>query len=499
MSLKKNILANYASQLYVTAAGILMVPLYIRYMGAEAYGLVGFFAMLQAWFNLLDMGLTPTMARESARFHGGAISVLEYRRLARALEGVFAAIALLGGALLFALSGQIAAGWLNASQLPVAEITRALQLMAGIIALRWMGGLYRGVITGAEKLVWLSGVNSAVATLRFVAVLPVLMFVSATPLAFFGFQLAVAVLELAVLAWLSYRLLPPIPAGQRIRWEWAPLKPVLKFSLSIAFTSSVWVLVTQTDKLVLSKILPLADYGYFTVAVLVASGIMIVSGPISSAIMPRMTRLQAEGQHEQLIAVYRQATQLVTVLAVPVALVLGFFAPQVLWAWTGDAALVAKAAPALALYAAGYGLLAVGAFPYYLQYAKGDLKLHLIGNALFVLLLIPSVVWAATHYGMTGAGWAWLISNAVYFLVWTPLVHWRFAPGLHTRWLGRDVLQPSAPPIIIATLLASFILWPDSRLWLWLGLLAAGGLFVLLAAACANQLGFIQRFFRHAA
>ena len=311
MSLKKNILANYASQLYVTAAGILMVPLYIRYMGAEAYGLVGFFAMLQAWFNLLDMGLTPTMARESARFHGGAISVLEYRRLARALEGVFAAIALLGGMLLFALSGQIAAGWLNASQLPVAEITRALQLMAGIIALRWMGGLYRGVITGAEKLVWLSGVNSTVATLRFVAVLPVLVFVSATPLAFFGFQLAVAVLELAALAWLSYRLLPPIPAGQRIRWEWAPLKPVLKFSLSIAFTSSVWVLVTQTDKLVLSKILPLADYGYFTVAVLVASGIMIVSGPISSAIMPRMTRLQAEGQHEQLIAVYRQATQLV--------------------------------------------------------------------------------------------------------------------------------------------------------------------------------------------
>ena len=31
-------------------------PLYIKYMGAEAYGLVGFFTMLQAWFGLLDMG-----------------------------------------------------------------------------------------------------------------------------------------------------------------------------------------------------------------------------------------------------------------------------------------------------------------------------------------------------------------------------------------------------------------------------------------------------------
>ena len=71
MSLKRNILANYASQLYVTIIGIVMVPLYIKYMGSEAYGLVGFFSMLQAWFGLLDMGLTPTMSREAARFNGG--------------------------------------------------------------------------------------------------------------------------------------------------------------------------------------------------------------------------------------------------------------------------------------------------------------------------------------------------------------------------------------------------------------------------------------------
>ena len=46
MSLKRNILANYVSQIYVTLIAIGMVPLYIEYMGAEAYGLVGFFAML---------------------------------------------------------------------------------------------------------------------------------------------------------------------------------------------------------------------------------------------------------------------------------------------------------------------------------------------------------------------------------------------------------------------------------------------------------------------
>ena len=498
MSLKRNILSNYASQLYVTAAGIVMVPLYIQYMGAEAYGLVGFFAMLQAWFNLLDMGLTPTMARESARYRGAAISLLDYRRLARALEGVFAAVALLGGVLLFSLAQPIAGRWLNASELPLQEVTQALQLMAAIVALRWMCGLYRGVITGAERLVWLSGFNSVIATGRFVLILPVLMFVSASPQAFFGFQLGVAVLEIGGLAWMAYRLLPVIPAGQNIRWEWAPLRPVIKFSLSIAFTSSVWVLVTQTDKLVLSKILPLAEYGYFTVAVLVASSIMIVSGPISGALTPRMTRLHAEGHHDALIAVYRQATQLVTVIAIPAALVLIFFAPKVLWAWTGDTALVQHAAPALRLYAVGYAFLAVGAFPYYLQYAKGNLRLHLIGNALFLLLLIPSVIWAATHYGMTGAGWAWLVSNAVYFVLWTSLVHNKFAPSLHVGWLMSDIAMPTVLPLAAAALAAKFMPLPEGRFALALALAAVGGILLLLAYQLAGRIQMMTRRVRFA-
>ena len=138
MSLKINILANYLSQLYVTLIGIVMVPVYIKYMGAEAYGLVGFFAMLQAWFMLLDMGLTPTMARETARFRGGATDALHYRRLVQALEGVFLAVALVGGVLLFAASGYIAREWLHATMLPITEVQTAIQLMAIIIAMRWM-------------------------------------------------------------------------------------------------------------------------------------------------------------------------------------------------------------------------------------------------------------------------------------------------------------------------------------------------------------------------
>ncbi len=491
MSLKRNILASYATQIYVTLVGILILPLYLKYMGAEAYGLVGFFTMLQAWFNLLDMGLTPTVARETARFRGGATDALSYRRLLRALQLIFFVVALLGGGAMFVFSGLIAEGWLKVQTLPLAQVQLALQLMAVGVALRWMSGLYRGCISGSERLVWLGGFNAFVATLRFVGVLPVLIWVGHSPAVFFTYQLLVAVVELAGLATKAFGLFPIVPPGKQLGWSpaslFTPIKPVLKFSLTIAFTSSVWVLVTQTDKLVLSKLLPLADYGYFTLAVLAASGVMMISGPISGALLPRMARLQAEGDEAGLISLYHNATQMVAVIAIPACLVLSFFAEQVLWVWTGDAHAAEQAAPVLRLYALGNGFLAVAAFPYYLQFAKGDLKLHLIGNAILVMLLIPSLVWATMQYGAIGAGYAWMGTNAMYFLAWVPLVHRRFFKGLHRQWLVQDILIIFVPGLLAASALEMFFPWPETRLEVFAWVMVISVFLLILSTAGASR------------
>jgi len=487
MSLKHNILANYVSQIYVTLIGIAMVPMYVRYMGAEAYGLVGFFAMLQTWFQLLDMGLTPTMARETARFNGGATDALKLRRLLRALEGIFVGIAVLGGTAMIAGSGVIAGSWLKVQQLPLIEVQHAIMLMAVIVALRWMCGLYRGAINGFERLVWLSSFNIAVATARFVLVIPLFIYVGTSPINFFSYQVVLAIVELLVLLAQTYRLLPKMDGGKHIPWQWKPLRGVIKFSLSMAFASSVWVLVTQTDKLVLSKLLPLTDYAYFTLAVLVASGVMLISSPISGALLPRLTKLSAEGDDAWLISLYRNATQLVCVIAVPTTLVLAFFAKQILWAWTGDEDIARKAAPVLTLYALGNGILAVGAFPYYLQFAKGDLKLHMIGSALFVVLLIPSLIWGTSQCGVTGAGYAWISVNAVYFLAWVPKVHNRFLKGLHAKWLLRDVGAIMLLPMAAATLARVLMKWPHERgqVIMWITVVS---LMLLAISAAASSL-----------
>ena len=424
MSLKNNIISNYLSQLYVTLIGIALVPVYVKYMGAEAYGLVGFFAMLQAWFNMLDLGLSPTIARESARYHGGGMLPLDYRRLFRALSVIFTTIALVGGISLWLLAQVVATRWLNVETIPRAEVLFAVQIMAISVALRWMSGLYRGVVSGAERLILLSGFNALIATLRFVGVMGSMWLWGFTPKVFFVHQMLIAVLEVGGLFLMSRRLLPAACSlSEAIGWSFHPVMPRLKFALTIAFTSSVWVLVTQTDKLILSGILSLSDYGYFTLAVMVASGIMVISGPVSSAIMPRMARLHAEGQHDEIIRVYRSATQLVTVIAGAAAITVTFCAEPFLYAWSGNVELAANAAPILKLYAIGNGVLIVGAFPYYLQYAKGDLRYHLIGNIVTGVGLIPGIIYASIKYGAIGAGWVWLGFHLLGLLMWAGYIH----------------------------------------------------------------------------
>lgn len=491
MSLKKNILANYIGQFYVALIGIFLVPLYVKYMGAEAYGLVAFYAMLQTWFFMLDMGLSPMISREAARYQAGAIDALHLRRLVRILEIIFLIIALIGAAVIILSSDFIANKWLNVNELSINEVQLSISIMAVIISLRWMGGLYRSAITGFEHIVWLNRFNVIIATLRFIGVVPILIYVDSAPSVFFGYQLVVAIIEFLISFNKIYRLLPFVNIKQN-QWDWKPLRLSLRFSVGVAFTSIVWVVVTQSDKLLLSSLMSLVDYAYFTLAVLLASGVLIISKPISGAILPRMTSLYAQNKYIELKYLYKNATQFVSVISIPAVLVLSVFPEQVLFAWTGSQTITNKSSMVLALYAVGNGIMVLTAFPYYLQYANGNLKLHLIWNAIFIIFFIPTIYYSVINFGMTGAGYAWVASNLLLFLFYLPIVHKKYLKGLHLRWLLFDILQILILPFLYIIIVKQLVEWPSNRVLLSLYILfVLFGAFILAAFSSNKVRGFI--------
>ena len=481
MGLKRNISANYVSQIYVAAVGILTVPLYLRHMGAEAYGLIGFYTMLQAWFQLLDAGLSTTLARESARFNGGGTDAPHLVHLRQLLEAVFLAIAGLGLAGIWLMSPLVATRWLQVDTLGLPEVVRCVQLMGIVVACRWMSCLYRGVITGFEQQVWLSGCNTAVATARFVLCLPLIIYFDSRPSTYFYYQAIVAAVEALVLYTKSSALLPSRKAIGNAPRDWDTLGPTLRFASGVAFTSVIWVLVTQVDKLVLSKLLPLSVYGEYTLAVLLSGGINLLSAPISTALLPRLTNTVAARDVGAMQDLYRRFTQIVCLVTMPAAVTLMAFGQQVLFAWTGNPAISHSAAPVLGYYSLGNAVLGIAAFAYYIQYARGDIRMHLLGNAVFVVLYLPAVVLAAQHYGAKGASIAWLAMNLLYLLCWVPLVHRRLLPGQHVQWMAHDVL-PLAIASIVPWLIVGQITLPDMNRWMSAG---AAFAFFLASLACA--------------
>lgn len=285
MSVRRNVIANYLGGGWSALIAIAFLPLYISYLGIESYGLIGFFATLQAWLFLLDMGLSPTLNREMARFSAQLHTAQSIRNLLRSMEVVYAAIAILLAALVASLSTWTASDWLRPQTLSTETVSQAIALMGLVISFQWMGTLYRSALLGLQRQVWLSLATALVATGRALGTLAVLAFVSPTIITFLVFQCVTSVLETIILGWYLHRHLPPSPQAARFSLE--ALKSVWHFAAGMTAIAFLANLLMQIDKLLLARLLPMNEYGYFSLAVTVAGVLSLIIGPLHSVAYPR--------------------------------------------------------------------------------------------------------------------------------------------------------------------------------------------------------------------
>lgn len=311
--LKRNLIANYLGQGWTALMGLAFIPLYIKYLGIEAYGLIGLFALLQAWLSLLDMGMTPTLGREMARFTGGTHSAQSIRDLLRSIELITLGIAALiaGGIALGA--NWIATHWLQAEALPVEVVAQAFTVMGVVTALRFAESIYRSSIVGLQRQVLFNIVNSSMATLRGLGAVAILAWVSPTIQAFFLWQGLISIATLVILAATTYATLPRAERGGRFSLD--ALRRVWRFAGGMIGITFLALLLTQVDKILLSKLLTLSDYGYYTLAATVAAALYMLIGPITQAWYPRLCELHARDDQRALAETYHQGAQLVSVMA----------------------------------------------------------------------------------------------------------------------------------------------------------------------------------------
>lgn len=479
----RRLIINYIGQGWTALVGLIFVPLYIAYLGVEAYGLVGLYVVLQGLASLLGGGMAPAIGRTMARYAGGAVSAQSLRDLLRSSETLALGIAVGIVVFLWLASGWLADHWLRVDTLPRETVSQAITVMGITVACRFVEAIYQSTLMGLQRQVLLNVTTAAGGTVRAIGAIAVLSWYSPTIEAFFAWQGIVSVVSLVVFARITYAVLPH--AARPGRFSVDTIREVMPFAGGMLTLAVISLLHSQGDKLLLSRLLPLPEYGLYTFAAVVAQGLMLLMVPVSQSWFPRLVELQSRREQAGLRQAFHACAQVQTVVTASIGLVLAAFSDEVIVFWTRNPALE-PAAKLVSILVIGNMFLAIVQVPTLLQVAHGFTRLLMRLQIMLLAVTFPALYIAATTVGTIGAATVWMASNVFYFLVCAPFLFRDTLTGDQWRWYRDDIALPLSAAGLVVLAARLSVPFPDNPVAGIAILGAISGATILAAAMTAS-------------
>ena len=313
--LSKNILANLSSNIWLVLLSILLTPLYVWFLGIESYGLIGFYLSWISILGILDAGISSTAIREMAWHAARPEGKEKIPSLLLSLEVVYWGIILVLGVGILLGAWFLGAEWFQVKELSPEVIREVLILMAISLVVQVPSGLYVAGMMGLQRQVECSGLLGLFGTIRGLGAVLVLWLINPDIRAFFVWQILVSALQTGVIRWSLWKLVSK--DGHHARFSVQILKSLKGFAGGMILITTLGILISQADKMILSRLVSLEDFGYYMLAWTVATGFSRVSGPLLQAFYPRFTELVSKGDFNNLSYQFRLVSQLMSVLILP--------------------------------------------------------------------------------------------------------------------------------------------------------------------------------------
>lgn len=486
-SLKANIASNFIGNAWISTIGLLFVPIYLKYIGAEAYGLIGIFGSLQVVLSLLDSGLSTTLNKEIATLSVLPGTEQKLQNIVKTLGSVYWIAAIAAGIIAIIISPVLAKYWVHSKELSVTTITYAFILLSLNFIFQFPISLYSGGLLGLHRQVVLNTIKVVFATAKSFGALLLFIFVSKSVLVFFGWTLVVTVLQVFTQKFFLWYYLPKATA--KAIFDKKELKAVWRFAAGMAAVSLTAILLTQIDKIILSKMLSLEQFGYYTIACSLGMMITQVLGPITQSYFPKLANLISLNKQQELKNIYHQACQLKTVLVIPATVMLVVFSKELIFIWTKNPVTVENTWLVTAIYAFGVGMNGLMHIPYLLTVANGWTRFGFYVNLCMLVLMVPLTIFLALQYGTMGGALSWAILNTVYFFFSPILIHKNYLKGEAFNWYWKDTLLPAIGTIAII-LAAKFCLFNRAynNITEFILLITVGIIAVFASTSLASQL-----------
>jgi O-antigen/teichoic acid export membrane protein len=404
----RNMLLSGASWLIPAVVAFIAVPVVVRGLGANVYGVVALAGAMAGYLGVLDVGLGQGAIRYLSMFvsrrHGRAM-----RQLVTSVLAWFAAAGVLGTAIMWVL-----APWLVQSILKVPPTL----VQQSVVAFRLAGASFGlGMIVAVLSMLppaflrydLSSAFNIAISSISLVGpAILVRLGYGLLPVMWF----AVVMNGVACVCWgsVAVRLLRDVPnEGPALSEYW---REFLGFSVKNA-VNRIWsVIQTPTSQLVVGMTGGAGSAAYFQVPLQISSKVTALLYQMSAVLLPTGSQMVSEGDHGLLLALYKRSSRLFYVLNASVVGALVVFSAPLLGYWIAPR-YAQEGAVAFALLVLAAGLNAVSMAASEMNMALGRPGVNLAFSLTNSAINLGTLYSLTVAFGITGTALSGLLAAAV--------------------------------------------------------------------------------------
>lgn len=479
--LAQNIAISYLGKAWAISSVYIFIPLYVSFLGIEQYGLVAFYASLTGLLMIADLGIANIFARQIARGSNSITSLSERATLLKSLEFVYFFVVAIILVSCWFLSEYIAGNWLNSQTLSLEHRIDAVRLMVVGGVAQLLGSFYISGLLGLERQVTSNSIQFFWGILKGVGGVLILWLYSPTVDTFLQWQIFSNVVYVLIARYCLSRNV----SRKLGRISLAILKQNYNVAAGMVAISILASINFQIDKLLVSKHLDVAFFGLYSIAATLAQVPIILANPVSSAIMPRLSRLHFQNQHQDILHTYRVVTFLLTTAMVSASFSIALFSKEILLLWTGDAIMASNINLVTTLLVLGNMCQAIQIMPFNLSISFGYTRATLINTILFMTLSIIGLTLFIPKYGLMGAALSWFIINLLLTVPYITFTHKTLLPGY-----GKHFFITIMIPLLIAPtiMMAARYLTSVSGWRIVLLVTAANAIVVILSSIVYDQI-----------
>lgn len=399
-----NVLWNLGGQTAPVLSALVFVPILVRGLGTERFGVLAIAWVVVGYFSLFDLGLgralTKVVAERLGADERASIPGLVWNGLL--LMGAFG---LVGSISLVAL-----AHWLAVSGLRIPEwlhseaVTVFLILSAAVPVVIISAGL-RGILEAYQRFSLITAVNAPLGIITFAGPAAVLPF-SKSLVASVGVLTTARLTAAVVFLCLCSSVHPGILRRHRIDRQAARM--LLSFGGWMTVSNVVSPLMTYMDRFMIGARVSLSAVAYYAAPYDLVNRLLVVPSSLMGVMFPAFSAAIGEHQPQRAARLSRYSVSVLVAGILPIVLILVTFAPEGLRLWLG-AEFARQSAPVLRILAGAILVNSVAQVPFALIQSCGrpDLtaKLHLAELPIYLGVFVLLVA----RFGIVGAAAASLV------------------------------------------------------------------------------------------